>query len=232
MNGVWEMLSAWLREAQVQPITTQVTPEIQTAGIGLLVLVGMMVLWEDWRVLLVLWTGVTVAVAFLLMPLLPLPWALSRLVAAGVGGTLLWLGARRRPRLPFRLNSGLWVRLPVVGMAGLALWQLQPYLLQIWPNPVYITSVAGLLLGGMALIALGGEVVRSTLGAQLWVHAAFFLLAWWKVSTSWVPWLTVVDLALAATGGMIAASEGLWARYQGLTQRFPAGNRNRTQWHR
>ncbi len=213
MGNVWDVFGMWLIEAQAQTSITQVSPRLQGVVMGLLLLVGLMVLVEDWRALVVMAAGVGVTVAILLVPLLPRPWALSRMVAAGVGGTLLWLGARRRPHRPLRVESGVWVRLPVLVFVGLALWQAQPYFLQVWPNPIYINGVAGLVLGGVGLIALGGDVIRSTLAAQMWVHAAFFLLAWWQVPTSWVPFLTVLDVGLAATGGMIAAGEGVWMRW-------------------
>ena len=210
----WTQWERWLADISVQTSSTVAPPSLVSLGAVLLGLVAFLVLLDDWRFLLGGWVAVTAIVAVLLLPLLPPAWALSRALAGGLDGVVLWLGARRRPRSPLRPGLAWSVRLPVILLAFLAGWQVQPYVRLLEVSPLYANVGLALVAAGLGLLALGGDSVRSTLGLLLWVNAAFFPLAWWRVPTVWVLPLTVLDILLAALGGVITASEGIWGRFQ------------------
>lgn len=175
----------------------------------LLVAVALLVLWEDWRVALLAWSAVGVAVAALLSRILPVPWALSRMLAAGMDGALLWLGARRWPR-PARVLPGgdLWIRLPVLAVAFLVGWQGLPYVRALWPDVSRAHAALVLLLGGLILLALGGDTLHAALGMLLWLNAAALLLAELPIPTDWFLLLTLLDVVIAAGAAVSLASEG------------------------
>lgn len=214
----WQTFVAWFLEVPQRTSSVVTTPAQERALMVLGLCLALLVILEDWRFLLLLWAGVGFLITYLLLSLLPPAWALSRLVAVAIGGSLLWFGGRRRPRQPWRLGYGVAVRLPVVASVALVLWQVQPYLLAYWPHRAHANAAVFLAAAGLLLVAFGGGTIRTVLGWLLWVYAAFFFLAWWRVPTAWVWGLAVLEGGLWVIGGVVSASEGVWALRQ-LTAR-------------
>ncbi len=181
-----------------------------TALWGLIAAVVVLILWEDWRIALLAWVAVGTSVSVLLVRLLPVPWALSRLLIAGLEGTLFWLGARRWPRGPLRPSPGLWVRLSVLTFAGLASWQLLPYVRTLWPDPGRGAAVLVLFVAGFLLMALHGDGLHGTLGLLLWVNALILTLAQLPIPTQWFVLSSLLDLLIATVGSVGLSSEGGW----------------------
>ncbi len=208
----------------VQTLTDMRWPEVPTLVAGwewaalslLLAAVVVLVLWDDWRVALLAWVAVGVAVTALLTRILPVPWALSRMLAAGLDGALLWLGARRWPR-PARVLPGgdLWVRLPALAVASLAGWQVLPYVHAFRPDVPRADAALVVLLGGLLLLALGGDTLHAALGMLLWVNAAALFLAALPIPSDWFLLLTLLDVLVAAGAAVSLASEGAAAAAHG-----------------
>ncbi len=190
------------------------------ALVVLLVALGLLVLWEDWRISLLAWSAVGVSVTVLLVRVLPVPWALSRMLAAGLDGSLLWFGARRWPRARLRPGAGLWLRLPVMAVALLAGWQAQPYLHAAWPDAPRADAALALGAAGILLMVLKGDVLHGTVGLLLWLNAAVLALAAYPIPTDWFLAITLLDVVLAAAGSFGVASAGE-AAAQFLRERNP-----------
>ncbi len=207
-NDLWHVLmnTRW-------PDIPRLTAGWEWAALGVLIAaVGVLVLWEDWRVALLGWVAVGAGMSLLLVRLVPVPWALSRLLVVGLEGTLFWLGARRWPRSPLRLGGGLWVRLPILAVAGIAVWQLQPYVRIMWPDSGRGNAALVLTIGGILLMALHGDGLRGILGLLLWLNATMLTLAQLPVPTDWFVLLSLLDLLIATVGSIGLSSEGGWAR--------------------
>lgn len=210
----WQTLWQTLIDVRWPAVPTLTTGWEQGAVVVLVVALALLALWEDWRLSLLAWAAVGVSMALLLVRIVPVPWALSRMLAAGLDGTLLWLGARRWPRPDtFRPGGGIWVRLPAVVVAAVAIWQARAYAPALWPDAARATVALALLAGGLLTIALNGDTLHATLGLLLWVNAAALLLSTLPIPTDWFPLLTLLDITLSAAGSVSLASEGAGARW-------------------
>ena len=183
------------------------------ARAGLLIALALLVLWEDWRLTLLAWVATGVAVAALLVGLVPVPWALSRMLAAALDGALFWLAARRWPR-PARLGpgGGVWLRLAALAVAVPVGWQARVYAHALWPDPLRADAGLALALAGMLLLALGGDTLHATLGLLLWLNATALFLASLPIPTDWFLLLTLLDITLSAAAAVGLASEGVAVR--------------------
>ncbi len=188
--------------------------------VGIALLLAVMVLWDDWRWGMICWLGVSTGVTVLLTDRLPLPWALSRLVAASVDGALLWLGARRWPRVPSGSRWGLLPRLALLSVGALITYQLREYTFLLWTDPIHADAVLVLLMGGMLLLLAGGNAFHGTLGILMFIHAGVLLLAPLPMPRDWIYPLTLLDVVTALVGSVALAGEGAWARAQ-LRERLP-----------
>lgn len=169
------------------------------------------ILWDDWRVSLLGWGGAAVAAGLLLLPLWPAPWAISRTISMALEGTLLWLGARRWA-LPKHhiVPYGLSVRIPLLFILSLTMWQLHIY----YPFPSAplpaMWAMSTFLIAGFVLLTTGGDAFHTTLGLLALLNAAVFALAPLPIPTDWLWSLTVLDLLIGVTGGMVVASGGIY----------------------
>ncbi len=187
----------------------------------LLLALAYLILVEDWRLALLAWAIVGLMVGGLLVALLPVPWALSRTVAAGLDGALLWIGARRWPHPRRGRYQGCWLRGSATLVLALAAFQLRAYVHQFWLEPVQADAVLALLLAALLLLALHGTPFHGTLGLLLLLHAGTIVLAPLLMPRTWLYLLTLLDLALATAGSMAVASEGLWVRKRALGKEQP-----------
>lgn len=226
--NVWQTFVTQFFEVPQKLSPAVSNPAQERAALALGICLALLVIFEDWRLLLLLWAGAGLATVYLLLSMLPPAWALGRLIAVAIAGMLLWLGGRRRPRQPFRPGYGVVVRLPVTATFALLLWQAQPYLESVWPHRAYANAAVLLDAAGLFLVAFGGGTIRTVLGWLLWVDAAYIFLAWWRVPTGWVWGLALLEAAIWVVGGMLAASEGVWAREQLAVHRRRAP---RARWH-
>ncbi len=211
--NVWEQIYTMLLEMRAPQVVTAVAPWEQRVLLVLALSLTFLIVVEDWRLNLLAWAGVGVTSALLLVTVLPVSWAVSRAVAAGMDGSLLWLGARRwSVRRPLRPGSGLWVRIPVLAVALLVAWQVHTYVHLLTPDALRGDAMLLLFGGGVLLLALGGEGIRGPLGLLLLIYSGIFLLTLLRVPTMWFWALTVLDIAVGTVGGMTTASGGIWAR--------------------
>ena len=211
----WQTLIQTLANARWLQMPTLVAGWEKAALVSLIGGVVLLVLWEDWRLSLLAWVTVGGSVTLLLMKVVPVPWALSRLLAAGLDGTLLWLGARRWPRATtLRPGGGLWVRLPALAVAAVAIWQARAYVPTFWPDPTRALLALTLAVGGLLLVSLNGDTLHAVLGLLLWLNATALLLSTLPISTDWFLLLTVLDVALSSAGSIALASEGVGAHWR------------------
>lgn len=212
---MWEVLTRF----QGDQLVTQVRQWEQTVLVGLVLAAVALVLVEDWRAALLAWAGASVAVALLLLALLPVPWALSRAVAAGLDGSILWLGARRWPvrRWPWP-GPGLLVRATLVVVSALVLRQGWPYVQVPQLDWTRNLALVVLVMTGLLTQALDGGTIKTALGLLLWINAAILLLGALRLPPDWLYALTLLDAMVALAGGHVLIGEGLWA-YHRLTER-------------
>ena len=71
-------------------------------------------------------------------------------------------------------------------------------------------AMSTFLIAGFVLLTTGGDTFHTTLGLLALLNAAVFALAPLPIPTDWLWSLTVLDLLIGVTGGMVVASGGIY----------------------
>lgn len=200
---------------QVQDLTG--APALYAIGVGALVAVAA----RDWRLVLAGFTSITLGTALLISTLLPLEWALVRVIVGGLVAIMWYLSAQRAGWggyfLPFQRQGGVSARplssttffrtLLALGLAG-GLLATRPRL----PLPVLPTDVQAVViwLSAFALLglALGDEALQAGVALLMWLTATQILLAALR-QDAWLIWLlSTVELLVGLATAYLMVARG------------------------
>jgi hypothetical protein len=189
--------------------------------LGLLVCVGVVMLFADWRFSLLALAAQYVLVAILLSTLIPLQIAAVRMIAGGLVATMFYITARRmksrrrqRPpddrvleepirsgvfwmNLPFRIIALALVALSVIALSG-------QFVLLNAPTLFWVTGL-WLLAGGLVTIAITRDALK--LGMGLLFFTSGFGIIYLSIDNSLLIYalLVISDLVIALAISHIAS---------------------------
>lgn len=200
---------------QVQGLTG--TPAMYAVGIGALAAVAA----RDWRLVLVGFMAVTIGSAAVTSTLLPVEWALLRVIVGGLVAILWYLSAQRAGWgghfLPFQRQGGVAARplssttlfraLMAFALAG-ALLATRPRL----PLPVLPADVQALVVWLCAFsllgLALGDEALQTGVALLMWLAATQLLFAALQ-QDPWLIWLvSTVELLVGLATAYLMIARG------------------------
>ena len=149
-------------------------------------LVAAMLIFSDWRLVLLAFAGVEVLAGVLLVELLPPEWALLQWIVGGLMGVMWYLAARRvdtvrrrqmgvpwwRPDWRFNPSTYMRMALIIFLLALLSLWRPTPALPKL---PADLARFAAFLaLAGLLGLGLGDRPLRWGVSLALWILAVSF----------------------------------------------------------
>ena len=149
-------------------------------------LVAAMLIFSDWRLVLLAFAGVEVLAGVLLIELLPPEWALLQWIVGGLMGVMWYLAARRvdtvrrrqmgvpwwRPDWRFNPSTYMRMALIILLLALLVLWRPTPTLPKL---PADLARFAAFLaLDGLLGLGLGDRPLRWGVSLALWILAVSF----------------------------------------------------------